>query len=43
MSPKKSGADWPLPCPWPEEVGFSSERLVRIVPGLQEFVDKQTL
>jgi len=41
MSPKKSSANWPLPCTEPEEVGFSSERLARIGPSLQKFIDKQ--
>jgi len=41
MSPKKTGANWPLPSAEPEEVGFSSERLARICPGLQEFIDKR--
>lgn len=41
MSPKKTSANWPLPSAEPEEVGFSSERLARICPGLQEFIDKR--
>jgi CubicO group peptidase (beta-lactamase class C family) len=41
MSPKKTSANWPLPSAEPEEVGFSSERLARICPGLQKFIDKR--
>jgi len=41
MNPKKSGEYWPLTFAEPEEVGFSSERLARIGPGLQKFIDKQ--
>ncbi len=41
MSPKKSSANRPLPYAEPEEVGFSSERLASIGPGLQKFIDKQ--
>jgi CubicO group peptidase (beta-lactamase class C family) len=41
MSPKKAGADWPLPFTEPEEVGLSSKRLAQIRPGLQKFIDKQ--
>lgn len=41
MSPKKSSEYWPLPSVKPEEVGFSSERLARIRPSLQKFIDKQ--
>jgi len=41
MSPKKSSANWPLPFAEPEKVGFSSERLARIGPGLQKFIDMQ--
>ncbi len=41
MSPKKSSASWPLPFAEPEEVGFSSERLARIRPALQKYIDKQ--
>jgi len=39
MSPKTG--DWPLPFAKPEEVGFSSQRLARIRPGLQKFIDEQ--
>ncbi len=38
---KKEDSKWPLPFAKPEEVGFSSERLARIRPGLQKFIDKQ--
>jgi CubicO group peptidase (beta-lactamase class C family) len=41
MSPKKTSANWPLPSAEPEEVGFSSERLAKICPGLQKFIDKR--
>lgn len=41
MSPKKSAASWPLPFTEPEEVGLSSERLSRIRPGLQKFIDSE--
>ncbi|OGO31952.1 MAG: hypothetical protein A2Z29_06125 [Chloroflexi bacterium RBG_16_56_11] len=40
MSPKKTSVNWPLPSAEPEEVGFSSERLAKIRPGLQKFIDK---
>ena len=32
---------YPLPNTKPEDVGFSSERLAKICPGLQKFIDKQ--
>jgi CubicO group peptidase (beta-lactamase class C family) len=41
MSPKKSATSWPLPFAEPEEVGLSSERLSRIRPGLQKFIDSK--
>jgi CubicO group peptidase (beta-lactamase class C family) len=41
MSAKKSSANWPLPYAEPEEVGFSSKRLARIVPGLQRYIEKR--
>lgn len=41
MSPKKSSTNWPLPFAEPEEVGFTSERLARICPSLQKFIDRQ--
>jgi CubicO group peptidase (beta-lactamase class C family) len=41
MSPKKTSVKWPLPSARPEEVGFSSERLAGICPGLQKFIDKK--
>jgi len=34
-----SNNDWPLPFAEPEEVGMSSERLSRIKPSMQEFID----
>ena len=34
-------SEWPLPFTKPEEVGFSSERLARIRPALQKFIDQQ--
>jgi CubicO group peptidase (beta-lactamase class C family) len=40
MSPKIANVNWPLPSAEPEDVGFSSERLARICPGLQKFIDK---
>jgi len=38
-----AGSDikWPLPMVKPEEVDFSSERLARIQPALQKFIDQQ--
>jgi CubicO group peptidase (beta-lactamase class C family) len=33
--------DWPLTHVKPEEAGFSSERLAKVCPSLQKFVDKQ--
>jgi CubicO group peptidase (beta-lactamase class C family) len=38
---KRENSNWPLPFSKPEEAGFSSERLARIRPGLQKFIDKQ--
>ncbi|HEY97649.1 MAG TPA: beta-lactamase family protein [Dehalococcoidia bacterium] len=32
---------YPLPSSSPEDAGFSSERLSRICPGLQKFIDRQ--
>jgi CubicO group peptidase (beta-lactamase class C family) len=40
MSIEKNTA-YPLPGCRPEEAGFSSERLAKICPGLQKFIDKQ--
>lgn len=43
MSPKKpekTNAPYPLPFVQPEEVGFSAERLARIGPAMQKYVDK---
>jgi len=39
MSP--ASKNWPLPAGQPEEMGFSSERLARIGPGLQKYIDEQ--
>ena len=39
MSSNKS--EWPLPFAEPEEVGVSSERLSRIRPALQRFIDEE--
>lgn len=33
--------NWPLPLTRPEEVGFSSQRLAQIRPGLQKYIDEQ--
>jgi CubicO group peptidase (beta-lactamase class C family) len=41
MSTRKISEKWPLPFTEPEEAGFSSERLARIGPGLQKFIDKR--
>ncbi len=41
MSPRRSNATWPLPSAKPEEVGMSSERLARIVPTLQKYLDRK--
>ena len=37
----KDNNTYPLPNAVPEDVGLSSERLARICPGLQKFVDEQ--
>jgi len=39
MSPTTSKTSWPLPCVKPEEVGVSSERLSRIRPSLDRFIN----
>jgi CubicO group peptidase (beta-lactamase class C family) len=39
MSATKSKNVWPLPAAEPEEVGFSSERLARIRPAMQKYID----
>lgn len=39
MSATKSKSVWPLPVAEPEEVGFSSERLARIRPAMQKYID----
>jgi CubicO group peptidase (beta-lactamase class C family) len=36
---KYRSSDWPLPSARPEEVGLSSQRLARIVPGMQKFIN----
>jgi CubicO group peptidase (beta-lactamase class C family) len=41
MSQQKTNSSWPLPTAKPEEAGFSSERLARIRPGLQKFIDQK--
>ena len=41
MSPKKSNPTLSLPSARPEEVGMSSERLSRLRPRLQKYVDTQ--
>jgi CubicO group peptidase (beta-lactamase class C family) len=33
--------NWPLPLVEPEEAGMSSERLAKVCPDLQKFIDKQ--
>ena len=38
---KREHDSWPLPGIKPEDAGFSSERLARIRPGLQKFIDNQ--
>jgi CubicO group peptidase (beta-lactamase class C family) len=43
MSPTKSSKSWPLPVAEPEEVGFSSERLARIRPAMQKYIDNQEI
>ena len=43
MSPNESSTTWPLPVAKPEEVGFSSERLGRIRPAMQKYVDEQQI
>jgi CubicO group peptidase (beta-lactamase class C family) len=41
MSPRKASAFYPLPTAEPEEVGFSSERLARIGPALEKYIDRR--
>jgi CubicO group peptidase (beta-lactamase class C family) len=43
MSSIKSNDVWPLPVAKPEEVGFSSERLARIRPAMQKYIDDHEL
>lgn len=40
MSPEPDG-NWPLPVAKPEEVGFSAERLARIQPAMQRYINEQ--
>ena len=42
MSPKKSDT-WPLPTAKPEDVGFSSERLAKIRPAMQKYIDNHEI
>ena len=41
MSPAESNSACPLPMVQPEEVGLSSDRLARLRPGLQKFIDQE--
>ena len=41
MSQTSPNGEWPLPEADPGEVGFSSERLARIGPAMQKYVDAQ--
>jgi CubicO group peptidase (beta-lactamase class C family) len=41
MSPKVSNSNWPLPFAQPEEVGTSSDRLSRIQPTLERFIEEK--
>jgi CubicO group peptidase (beta-lactamase class C family) len=41
MNLTESNNDWPLPVAQPEEVGFSAERLARLRPAMQKYVDEQ--
>jgi CubicO group peptidase (beta-lactamase class C family) len=34
-------SNWPLPYAKPEDVGMSSERLAKICPGLQKYIDQE--
>jgi CubicO group peptidase (beta-lactamase class C family) len=43
MSPTKSSKSWPLPVAEPEEVGFSSERLARIRPTMQKYINNRDI
>jgi CubicO group peptidase (beta-lactamase class C family) len=40
MSTKKNN-QWPLPSTTPEKAGFSAERLARIRPAMQKFIDQK--
>jgi CubicO group peptidase (beta-lactamase class C family) len=37
---KISNTEWPLPAALPEEAGFSGERLARIRPAMQKYIDQ---
>jgi CubicO group peptidase (beta-lactamase class C family) len=37
----KQDSNWPLPHVKPDEAGMSSEKLAKVCPGLQKFIDKQ--
>ena len=41
MNSDRSNDAWPLPMAEPEKVGFSSERLARIRPAMQKFIDEE--
>ena len=41
MTSTELNNDWSLPVVEPEEVGFSTERLARIRPAMQKYVDEQ--
>jgi len=41
MNSTKIYNDWPLPHAKPEELGFSTERLSRIAPAMQKYVDEE--
>jgi CubicO group peptidase (beta-lactamase class C family) len=43
MSANKANKSWPLPVAQPEEVGFSSERLARIRPAMQKYIDNRVV
>jgi CubicO group peptidase (beta-lactamase class C family) len=38
---KSENSNWPLPRAKPEDVGVSSERMARIRPGLQKYIDNR--
>ena len=43
MNPVKQSSPYPLPVADPEEVGFSRERLAKIRPTLQKFIDQEMI